>query len=229
MPVVKPAVLRTVVFIDGENLRKTCYRVFEWGYCHPQKLAAELVATQPDRELTQCRLYTGVPNPNVESKRAGKVTRRLNAYEDAGTHVVRRPLLYFDEWVIQNPPETTTATATAVVSGTGTASSSGSVSVQAEMLKVGHEKGIDTRLALDLIRLAIDNIYDLAVVVSGDSDIDEAVKEVIDLRPYLGRWITLENAVPRVEGKKYVHLKSCPRNTHIDEAMFKKVSDNNIY
>ncbi len=226
----KPTPLRTVVFIDGENLRKTCYRLFDWGWCHPLRVATELVNAKTDRVLVQSRLYTGVPDPNVEQVRAGRMTRRLNAYEADGVHVVRRTLKYSSAWQVISPP-TTSAAAVVVPSASAsqTTSVGGGSAVQAKQVLVGREKGIDTRLALDLIRLALDNVYDLAIVVSGDSDMDEAVREVFDLRPFLGRWISVENGAPRAAGKKYVRLQSCTYVTYIDEAMFKIVSDNRVY
>jgi len=224
----KPAILRTVVFIDGENLRKTCYALFGWGWCHPLLLAQELTDVKPDRVLVQCRYYTGVPDPNVDPTRAAKMTRRLNAYQQAGVHVVRRTLKYANEWRIANPPASSSSASIAIGTG-GTASVAPGVTVQAQQVLVGREKGIDTRLALDLIRLAVDNVYDVAVVVSGDSDIDEAVQEVLDLRTALARWIAVENGVPVMPGRRYVRLASCTWATFIGKAMFTKVMDNAVY
>ena len=42
----------------------------------------------------------------------------------------------------------------------------------------GSEKGIDVRIALDVIRLAVGNEYDVAVVFSQDQDLSEAADEI---------------------------------------------------
>jgi uncharacterized LabA/DUF88 family protein len=42
------------------------------------------------------------------------------------------------------------------------------------------QKGVDTRLVLDLVRLAQRGAYDVAVLVAGDRDLAEAVRAVQD-------------------------------------------------
>jgi len=41
-----------------------------------------------------------------------------------------------------------------------------------------HEKGVDVRLAVEMIRLARENVYDIAYLVSSDTDLVAAVEEV---------------------------------------------------
>ena len=43
---------------------------------------------------------------------------------------------------------------------------------------VGEEKGIDVRIALDVIRLAHRREYDVAVVLSQDQDLAEVAEEI---------------------------------------------------
>jgi len=95
-----PTTLRTIVFIDGENLRKTCYALFGWGWCHPIRLAEELVGIRPRRQLDQVRYYSGVHDSNRFPDRAAKMTRRLNAYREQGVHVETRTLKYALEWMV---------------------------------------------------------------------------------------------------------------------------------
>lgn len=42
-------------------------------------------------------------------------------------------------------------------------------------LKTHIQKGIDTRIAVDMVTLAISDVYDIAILVSGDEDLVEAV------------------------------------------------------
>ena len=44
--------------------------------------------------------------------------------------------------------------------------------------KTFHEKGVDVRLAIEMIRLARENIYDIAYLISSDTDLVAAVEEV---------------------------------------------------
>jgi len=41
-----------------------------------------------------------------------------------------------------------------------------------------HEKGVDVKLAIDLLIGAYDNIYDVAIVVSSDTDLIPAIKQI---------------------------------------------------
>jgi uncharacterized LabA/DUF88 family protein len=43
------------------------------------------------------------------------------------------------------------------------------------------EKGVDIFMAVDMLKYAYDDIYDVAIVVSGDGDFAEAVEAVKDL------------------------------------------------
>lgn len=59
----------------------------------------------------------------------------------------------------------------------------------------GIEKGVDVRIVLDLMRLAVNGVFDVATLVTEDSDLDEAVKGVLSLRDDK-RWLSVSNAQP---------------------------------
>ncbi|HSV43755.1 MAG TPA: NYN domain-containing protein [Candidatus Bathyarchaeia archaeon] len=61
---------------------------------------------------------------------------------------------------------------------------------------IGHEKGIDVRLALDVIRLANDKVYDVAVILSQDQDLREVAEEVVRISKEQNRWIKVASAFP---------------------------------
>lgn len=56
---------------------------------------------------------------------------------------------------------------------------------------VGREKGIDVRLALDIVRLGRQNVFDVGLIVSQDQDIHEVVHELRDIAAVQSRWIKL--------------------------------------
>jgi hypothetical protein len=60
----------------------------------------------------------------------------------------------------------------------------------------GHEKGIDVRIALDIMRQAIDGTCDVALVFSKDQDLSEVVDEVKLISQQQDRWIRLACAFP---------------------------------
>jgi hypothetical protein len=61
---------------------------------------------------------------------------------------------------------------------------------------VGEEKGIDVRLALDVVRMARENLYDVALIFSQDQDLSEAADEVKAMSVQQGRWIKVACAFP---------------------------------
>lgn len=44
--------------------------------------------------------------------------------------------------------------------------------------RVYTQKGVDTRIAVDMVTLAVRNAYDVAILISGDSDLAEAVNYI---------------------------------------------------
>jgi hypothetical protein len=61
---------------------------------------------------------------------------------------------------------------------------------------VGIEKGIDVRLALDVIRKALRNDYDVALIFSQDQDLSEVADEIRDVAQGQGGWIKIASAYP---------------------------------
>lgn len=61
---------------------------------------------------------------------------------------------------------------------------------------VGQEKGIDVRIALDVVRMARQNRYDVALIFSQDQDLSEAVDEVKIISVEQDRWIKIACAFP---------------------------------
>jgi len=60
----------------------------------------------------------------------------------------------------------------------------------------GKEKGIDVRIALDVIRMAHRNQYDIAIVFSQDQDLSEAASEIRTIAAEQRRWIKIACAFP---------------------------------
>jgi hypothetical protein len=93
------------------------------------------------------------------------------------------------------------------------------------------EKGIDVRLAIDMVRFGRKGLFDVAIVVSEDSDLDEAVQELYDLRDS-ERWIAVENALPvgSVAGARNPRwLPSVRRRRPITDQMFQQIKDLTVY
>lgn len=75
------------------------------------------------------------------------------------------------------------------------------------------EKGIDVYLATDMLKYAYKDIYDTAIIVSGDGDFTYVVREVKDLGKHV------ENASLR-NSRSMVLSQTCDRFTLLDQAFF---------
>jgi hypothetical protein len=60
----------------------------------------------------------------------------------------------------------------------------------------GEEKGIDVRIAIDVIRLAHRDEYDVALVFSQDQDLSEVAAEIRVIAEEQDRWIKIASAFP---------------------------------
>ena len=61
---------------------------------------------------------------------------------------------------------------------------------------VGQEKGIDVRIALDIVRLARSGDYDVALVIIQDQDLSEVADEIRAIAREHERWIKIASAFP---------------------------------
>jgi hypothetical protein len=61
---------------------------------------------------------------------------------------------------------------------------------------VGQEKGVDIRIALDMVRMAHQKAYDVALLFSQDQDLTEAVDEVKVIAREQKRWIKVVSSFP---------------------------------
>ena len=61
----------------------------------------------------------------------------------------------------------------------------------------GEEKGIDVRIALDVIRLAHKKEYDVALIFSQDQDLSEVAEEIRVIRQEQSRWLKIASAFPQ--------------------------------
>lgn len=102
----------------------------------------------------------------------------------------------------------------------------GFVVKRGEIMKSGgeyHEKGVDVKIAVDLLVGAYDNLYDEAILVSSDTDLVPAIKKVRHLgknveyvgfshKPSLAlqRYATLSRSVIREELEKF-EVKNNPK------------------
>lgn len=161
-----------MAFIDGQNLYQHAKDAF--GHHHPNfdpiKLHAMVCASR-GWTPNLVRFYTGVPSAAESPMWAGYWSSRILALKRAGVHVTTRPLRYRTQYAFDENGDQKTIT-------------------------VAHEKGIDVRLALDIVACAIKGEFDVAVIFSQDQDLKEVVSDVHSIGATVNRQIKLACAFP---------------------------------
>jgi len=162
-PFVEPAIQRAVTFLDGQNLYRAAKEAFGYHYPNYDVLKlSNLVCKTYGWNLTQVRFYTGVPDKADDPMWNRFWVGKLAVMGKAGIEVLSRPLRYRNDSVKLADGSTLT-------------------------LLRGNETGIDVRIALDVIRLAVRNEYDVAVVFSQDQDLSEVADEIRVIANLRGR------------------------------------------
>lgn len=168
----EPAIKRTFAFIDGQNLFHQAKDAF--GYRFPNYDIAELarVVSEPNGwQLTETRFYTGVPDATAEPVWNSFWVNKATHMGQRGIKVITRPLRYRNK-IVRLPDGTQHSFLT------------------------GEEKGIDVRIALDVIAGARNRLYDVAIVFSQDQDLAEVASEIRTIAVEQGRWIKIACAFP---------------------------------
>ena len=171
MPV-EPAVKRAVAFVDGQNLFYAAKKAF--GYQFPNydpKALPERISASCGWTLSQTFFYTGIPDPTDNPFWNHFWTAKLAVMGTRGIRTFSRSLRYRNQ-TVQLPDGGTTT------------------------ILVGEEKGVDVRLALDVVRMARENQFDVALIFSQDQDLSEAADEVKAISVQEGRWIKVACAFP---------------------------------
>lgn len=172
MFLIEPAIKRAVAFIDGQNLYHHSKDAF--GYHFPnyniEKLVNAVVSAE-GWDLTAIYFYTGVPDATDDAKWNTFWTKKLAAMGRQGIKIFTRPLRYRNK-VVTLPTGATHSFLSA------------------------EEKGIDVRIALDVIGKAVRNEYDVAIVFSQDQDLSEVADEIRIITKQQNRWIRMACAYP---------------------------------
>lgn len=167
-----PDPIRAVAFFDGQNLFHCAKSAFGYSFPNydPQALATEVCA-EKGWQLKGARFYTGVPDPGDNAFWNHFWIAKGAQMGRDGVHVYTRPLRYRNKTVIL--PDGST-----------------------HSFLHGDEKGIDVRIALDIIRLAVEDEYDVALVFCRDQDLSEVAEELRVIARATKRWIKMASAYP---------------------------------
>ncbi len=199
LPPQRPKPTRVVLFIDAQNLYNRCKDHFGWPWADPILLGQALVDADRAKYGADSHVLAGV--------------RYYTGIHDpnrspAEHGKMQRRLQAYDARSVHTVPITLR------------------YEKRGQQWR-GREKGVDVRIAIDLLRLGQKGLYDVAIVVSEDSDLNEAIRDVYELRDH-ERWVAVENALP---WSKNSHAKwlAANRKRRIDQAMFNQVEDRRVY
>ncbi len=171
--IIEPTVKRTTAYFDGQNLFRCAQRAFGITYpsFDPIKLATE-VCKENDWFLNEVRFYTGMPDKVKDPHWNYFWTQKLRTVgRRPKTKVITRPLRY---------------RTTQVEMADGTVKN----------IEYKVEKGIDVRLALDVVKAGLKHEYDVALIFSQDQDLSEVVEDIVECARENGRWIKIASAFP---------------------------------
>jgi len=204
-PAAEPEVKRAITFIDGQNLYHGAREAF--GVSHPNYdvlALSKFVCEGAGLHLKQVRFYTGYPAASDDAKWAAFWQKKLLAISRQGVFKFSRQLRYRAKTIKLGDGATLTQT-------------------------VGEEKGIDVRIAIDVIRLMLDDEYDVAVIFSQDQDLSEATDEVKKIARKSGRWSRVVCAFPVSESSPNKRGIDRTDWIRISQADYEKCVDPNDY
>jgi len=138
-----PATPYAVAFVDGQNLYRCALTAFEHTYPNYDcRALASAICKMHGWTLTQVRFYTGVPTKERDLKWHEFWARKTMRMSRAKIHVETRPLAYTQELLEDG-----------------------------RTVYIPREKGIDVKIAIDVLRLAYAKAFDVALLFSQDQDL----------------------------------------------------------
>jgi uncharacterized LabA/DUF88 family protein len=175
----EPVKKRAVAFIDGQNLFHSAKAAF--GYTFPNFDARALCHALCANKGWDCvgvRFYSGVPDATDSELWNHFWTAKCAQMGRQGIDIYTRSLRYRNKQV--RLPDGSSYT-----------------------FLDGDEKGIDVRIALDIIRLAHQQAYDVALLISRDQDFSEIADEIRTIAHEQRRWIKIASGYPKSPAVKH--------------------------
>jgi uncharacterized LabA/DUF88 family protein len=168
----EPAVKRAVAFFDGQNLFHGAREAFGYTWPNYDVLAlAQAICNCTGWTLARAQFYTGIPDAQDDPRWNHFWSAKLLHLSRQGVGVFSRSLRYRNKQVkLPDGSEHTFLSA--------------------------EEKGIDTRITIDVLRGAHRGEYDVALIFSQDQDLSEVAEEVRVISREQARWIKVASAFP---------------------------------
>ena len=168
----EPAIKRTIAFVDGQNLFGSARDAF--GIRQPSfdvVALARAVSLQRGWRLEGVRFYTGVPEASDRPALHDMWARQLRRMRSCGVVVTTRHVRRRRRRGLLDDGRLVDVT-------------------------VFEEKGIDLRIALDVVRALIAGECDVVLLFSQDQDFAELADEVRFVARRQCRWVKIASAFP---------------------------------
>jgi len=168
----EPTIKKAVAFIDGQNLFHSAKAAF--GYTFPNfdpSLLSKKICESRGWDLTGVRFYTGVPDAADNAFWNHFWIAKGAQMGREGVYVFTRSLMYRNK-KIKLPGGTI------------------------HTFLDGDEKGIDVRMAIDIIRMSHKRELDVALLFCRDQDFSEVADEIRAIARDQNRWIKIASAFP---------------------------------
>lgn len=163
---------RVIAFLDGQNLFYAAKEAFGYAYPNYEPLClSQTICETRGWELEKVYFYTGIPHEQDDAFWHHFWKSKLAQMGRSGISIFSRPLRYRNQTVKLDDGTPYT-------------------------FLVGQEKGVDIRIALDIVRMAHENVYDSCLIFSQDQDLTEAVDEIKRIAARDNRWIKVACAFP---------------------------------
>jgi uncharacterized LabA/DUF88 family protein len=167
----EPKTKRTITFIDGQNLYHHARAAFNVTHPNYDVMAlSHTICKEKSWFLKQVRFYTGTPEAAEDPRWNAFWSKKLLTLKRQGVHTFSRRLRYRDREI--------------------------KIGEQVHLVRVAEEKGIDVRIALDCVGLALNEEYEVALIFSQDQDMSEVVDEIKKISRIQKRWIRVACAFP---------------------------------
>ncbi|MBI2502522.1 MAG: NYN domain-containing protein [Candidatus Latescibacteria bacterium] len=168
----EPSIKRAKVYIDGQNLFHGIREAFGYTYPNYDVLRlSSLICERHGWQLLQTHFYTGIPDPSDNPFWHHFWTAKLASMGRLGIKVFSRPLRYRNQ-AVKLPDGSTYS------------------------FLVGQEKGVDIRIALDIVHAMRLGECDVILVFSQDQDLSEVADEIRTITREQDRWIKIASAFP---------------------------------
>jgi uncharacterized LabA/DUF88 family protein len=201
----EPQIKKVVAFFDGQNLFHSAREAF--GCYHPNYdvlLLSRRICSEQGWDLAQVRFYTGVPDKKDNALWNYFWHNKLLAMRRQGVHVFSRPLRYRNKKIKLGDGSTFTTL-------------------------VGEEKGIDVRIAIDVVSMSRRGDFDVGLIFSQDQDLSEVADEVRSIAQEKQRWIKLVSAFPVSPTRRNKRGINKTDWLPIDRALYEKCIDHRDY